>query len=239
MLDSAAGSQGVHDVLKEVRFLAGVVLLTSFGGLAMVQAALSQPNVTQTTSKPIPDDVWQDMQGKSWHADLPCPAREKLVLLTVPFIGFDGQAKTGQLIVAKAHADSVAAAMDRAFESGTFRIERMDLVDKFGGDDDASMAANNTSAFNCRFVGGTTTLSAHALGIAIDINPIQNPFVKNSNTFPPAGKDFDEPHERRSSVTGIILEGDVITKAFEDQGWVWGGTWTSKKDYQHFSQNGL
>jgi hypothetical protein len=205
--------------------------------LAMNQVALSA-EPTQTTSAPIPDAIWDAMQGKSWHADKPCPARDKLVLLTVPYIGFDGARKTGQLIVAKDQGEALAKAFDRIFQAGTFRIERMDLVDKFNGDDDASMAANNTSAFNCRFVGGTTTLSAHAHGIAIDINPIQNPFVKGSRTFPPAGKAFDEKVERKSSVVGIILDGDVVTSAFKAQGWKWGGDWTSKKDWQHFSQNG-
>ncbi|MES0056574.1 M15 family metallopeptidase [Mesorhizobium sp. M0078] len=206
--------------------------------LAATQGAFSETNADKTTSQPIPDTIWQKMQGKSWHADLPCPARTDLLLLTVPYTGFDGQKKTGHLIVAKAHAANIAAAMDRIFASGTFRIERMELVDKYGGDDDASMADNNTSAFNCRFVGGTNTLSAHALGIAIDINPVQNPFVTKSNTYPPAGKAFDEAHERISSVTGIILPGGEVTTSFGDVGWTWGGTWDSKKDYQHFSQSG-
>lgn len=178
------------------------------------------------------------MQGSSWHADRPCPSREDLVLLTVPYIAFDSKTKTGQLIVAKTHAGEVAAVFDSIFESGTFRIERMDLIDEFHGNDDASMAANNTSAFNCRYVGGSTVLSAHALGIAIDINPIQNPYVSQSNTYPPAGKAYDQPQERTSDVVGIILEGDIVTSAFAAQGWIWGGSWSTKKDYQHFSRNG-
>lgn len=211
--------------------------LAGFLCLTMTQHALSE-GPARTMSEPIPDTVWDAMQGKSWHADMPCPARDKLVLLTVPFIGFDGARKTGQLIVAKDQGDRIAKVFDQILAAGTFRIERMDLVDKFDGNDDASMAANNTSAFNCRFVGGTTTLSAHALGIAIDINPIQNPFVKGSSTFPPAGKAFNESHERKSSVIGIILAGDAVTAAFKAQGWKWGGDWTGKKDWQHFSENG-
>ncbi|MBY3198223.1 M15 family metallopeptidase [Rhizobium laguerreae] len=193
---------------------------------------------TKTESGPIPDAIWQVMQGRSWHADLPCPARDKLVLLTVPYIDFDSKPKSGQLIVAKEHADAVAKVFDQIFADGTFRIERMELIDKFDGDDDASMAANNTSAFNCRYVGGTTTLSAHALGIAIDINPVPNPFVKGTRTFPSAGKAYDEPNERKPHIVGILLKDDTVVSAFKAQGWKWGGDWSSSKDYQHFSQNG-
>jgi hypothetical protein len=148
----------------------------------------------------------------------------------------------GRLVFTKRVANQVASIFTEIFESQKFRIERMELVDKFRGDDDASMAANNTSAFNCRFVAGTTALSAHALGIAIDINPEQNPFVKGAVTAPPKGKAFDRPSKRQSAQRrgqpGIIMPGDVVVKAFKRQGWKWGGDWSSKKDYQHFSENG-
>ena len=107
------------------------------------------------------------------------------------------------------------------------------------------MAANNTSAFNCRLVTKGTTLSVHGEGQAIDINPVQNPYVTKTTTLPPAGKSFDEDSERKaSSVVGIIRNGDDVHKAFvglkKDGGieWRWGGDWTDKKDYQHFSKNG-
>lgn len=214
-----------------------VLALCSAIWLAGTDAGSSQ-RPDRTTVQAIPDHIWEAMQGKSWHAGRKCPARADLALLTVPFIGFDGQAKIGRLVVAMAEARRVASAMDRIFASRSFRIERMDLVDVFGGDDDASMAANNTSAFNCRFVGGTRTLSAHASGTAIDINPVQNPYVTRAGTFPPAGTAFDEVHERRDATTGLIRQGDVVTSAFASIGWRWGGDWTSKKDYQHFSRSG-
>ena len=204
--------------------------------LAGAGAGAQEP--VRTVSEPIPDAVWAAMQGKSWHADRPCPGRGELVLLTVPYLDFDGKARTGRLIVASAEGDRIARAFDAIFESGTFRIARMELVDSYGGDDDASMAANNTSAFNCRYVGNSNKLSEHAFGTAIDINPVQNPYVTKAGTYPAEGEAFDEAHERKGDVTGIILAGDAVTKAFRDAGWSWGGNWKTKKDYQHFSLTG-
>ena len=224
----------MHSMLQRMPLAAGTLLTL----LLLFTMAISAEGagLTTTRTEPIPDAVWQAMQGRSWHANLPCPARGELVLLTVPYIGFDGRSKSGQLIVAKAHASAIAKTFDNIFAARSLRIERMELIDKYGGDDDASMAANNTSAFNCRYVGGTTTLSAHALGIAIDINPVQNPYVKGARTYPPAGKSFDEPSERKPDVMGIILKDDAVVHAFKHEGWKWGGDWSSPKDYQHFSQ---
>jgi poly-gamma-glutamate synthesis protein (capsule biosynthesis protein) len=215
------------------RLLAAPVLALLAGADA---AAAQEP--PHTTAEPIPDAIWAAMQGKSWHADRKCPGRDELVLLTVPYLDFDGARQTGQLIVAKAEGDRMARAFDAILAGGAFRIARMELVDAFGGDDDASMAANNTSAFNCRYVGGTTKLSEHAFGTAIDINPVQNPYVTRAGTYPPQGEAYDEAHERKGDVTGIILEGDPVTQAFKDAGWSWGGNWKTKKDFQHFSLTG-
>jgi D-alanyl-D-alanine carboxypeptidase len=136
----------------------------------------------------------------------------------------------------------VARIFTRIHEIAAFRIERMERIDKYGGSDDASMAANNTSAFNCRTVAGSTNLSAHALGIAIDVNPIQNPYVKGAEVDPPAGRDFDTPPKRQAAhdrgQPGIILPGSAAVTAFKQNGWKWGGEWTTLKDYQHFSANG-
>lgn len=187
---------------------------------------------------PIPDAVWADMQGKSWRPGLGCPGREALVLLKVPYRDFAGQARTGSLVLAARVAPQAAAIFTQLFERG-FRISRMEPIDRYGGDDDASMAANNTSAFNCRFVEGTARLSAHSLGLAVDINPIQNPYVRNAETAPPAGRAFDTSAKRREAQArgepGLIVPGGSATKAFAAQGWVWGGTWRNEKDYQHFA----
>ena len=138
-----------------------------------------------------PMQVWQDMRGKSWKPNQGCASRDRLVLLTVPFRDFAGRPATGELVVAKSVAAVLARIFTEIYDSAAFRIERMDRVDKYGGSDTASMAANNTSAFNCRPVEGTTTLSAHASGLAVDINPVQNPWVKGNEVDPEAGRPFD------------------------------------------------
>jgi hypothetical protein len=186
---------------------------------------------------PIPDDVWRSMQGRSWRAELPCAPREELVLMHVPYRDFNGATQSGRMIVARKVAAQVAEIFDDIYASGKFRIFQMRLVDDFDGSDDRSIAANNTSGFNCR----TTdhgALSKHALGLAIDINPVQNPYREGAVTAPEAGRAYDAPQKRHSGVTGIILPGDVVTRAFARRGWSWGGNWRHTVDYQHFSYGG-
>ena len=111
----------------------------------------------------------------------------------------------------------------------------MQLVDDFGGDDAASMAANNTSAFNCRTVAGSARWSEHAYGTAIDINPVQNPYVAGSAVDPPAGSEY---LDRANVRPGMMVSGGVGVNVFRFVGWGWGGDWSSAKDYQHVSLRG-
>jgi hypothetical protein len=186
---------------------------------------------------PIPDDVWNAMQGRSWRAELPCPRREDLALLRLPYRDFEGRTRVGEMIVAARVAAKVASAFQEIYDSGAFRIHRISLIDAFGGDDDASIAANNTSGFNCRTT-DRGALSRHALGLAVDINPVQNPYREGDLTAPEAGRAYDRPEKRRRGMVGVIVEGDVVTRAFARQGWRWGGRWKRTVDYQHFSADG-
>jgi hypothetical protein len=111
----------------------------------------------------------------------------------------------------------------------------MRLVDYFSADDERSMAADNTSAFNCRLVPGTTVWSQHSYGRAVDVNPLENPEVKDDVIDPPAAAPWAD---RRISAPGMIHHGDTAWKAFALVGWKWGGDWRSLQDYQHFSANG-
>jgi poly-gamma-glutamate synthesis protein (capsule biosynthesis protein) len=112
----------------------------------------------------------------------------------------------------------------------------MRLVDAYGGDDHRSMDADNTSAFNCRTVAGTDRWSEHAYGRAIDVNPIENPYVTGSgNVSPPAGARFADRSQR---ARGLIHRGGPVVDAFAAAGWQWGGAWSGTKDYQHFSTSG-
>lgn len=170
-------------------------------------------------------------------ADLPstwrpgCPVGpEWLRRLTVTYRGFDGLEHQGTLIVHLDHVRNVVNVFSQLYAMD-FPIERMEPVDAFGGSDDASMAANNTSAFNCRAVTGGTGWSEHSFGWALDINPVQNPYVRGATVLPPAGRE----HLTRTAAPGRILAGDAVVQAFAAIGWSWGGAWTSPRDYQHFS----
>lgn len=202
--------------------------------LAAPPVAVAQP--ARALAGPIPDAVWSRMQGRSWRPDLPCARREALALLRVPYWDFAGRPQWGSLIVARAVAKDVAQAFRDIFDSRRFRIAKMRLIDDYDGSDDASMDDNNTSAFNCRRVAGGGGLSKHALGLAIDINPVQNPYRDSRETAPRAGRAYDEPRERKPGTIGLITRGDVVTRAFARIGWSWGGDFRRSKDYQHFAR---
>ncbi len=164
-----------------------------------------------------------------------CPVTpDKLRMVHVYFVGFDGRQHLGQLVVALPQVLAVVGVFKKMYNA-RFRIQRMHAIDYYHGSDAGSMAANNTSAFNCRAVTGGTTWSQHSYGNAIDINPVQNPYISGSSVQPAAGRDY----QNRSVVrTGMIRSGDVVDRSFTAAGWRWGGRWTSPKDYQHFSANG-
>jgi hypothetical protein len=121
-----------------------------------------------------------------------------------------------------------------------FPIRRMRLVDEYDGDDDRSMAANNTSAYNCRRVAGSDRWSEHAYGKAIDLNPVQNPYVRGGSVAPPEGVPFaDVDRSQEATVPrGVVTDGGPVVRAFRRIGWEWGGYWNASKDYQHFSLSG-
>ncbi|CAN5610555.1 M15 family metallopeptidase [soil metagenome] len=172
--------------------------------------------------------------GSSYRSGCPVgPAGLRRV--RVAYWGYDGARHVGDLIIARAEAADVAGAFGRLY-AARFPIRRIHPVTAYGSSDDRSMAANNTSAFNCRRVAGSTSWSQHAYGTAIDVNPIQNPYVTASGAVsPPEG----EPWADRSvRVPGMVHAGGPVTGAFGAIGWGWGGAWTSAKDYQHVSASG-
>jgi hypothetical protein len=175
------------------------------------------------------------------RADLPhswrpgCPvAPAQLRRLRVSYWGFDGRAHTGTLIV---HA-SVVVDLTKVFRRlyfVEFPIRRMRSIDVYGASDDRSMAADNTSAFNCRFVSGSRRWSMHAYGKAVDVNPVENPYLSGSRVQPPAGRAYlDRSNVRR----GMAVRGGALVRAFSAVGWKWGGLWAGTPDYQHFSTTG-
>jgi len=198
------------------------------------------PTTTTTTTEPTPvfvsliGLVTEEDLGSSWQVGCPVPV-EDLRRLDLTHWDNEGNVVEGALVVHAAYADDVVAVFARIFEAG-FPIQSLRPVEEFGADDGASMAANNSSGFNCREISGRPGVwSQHAFGGAIDINPLVNPWVRGSLVDPPGG----EPYvDRTVEVPGLIVAGDVVTRAFADIGWIWGGDWTSTVDYQHFSHNG-
>lgn len=167
----------------------------------------------------------------SWRPGCPVK-RTGLRYVRVTHLGFGGTARQGELVVHK-NASADVVTVFRALYEARFPIRRMRLVDDYRGSDAASMAANNTSAFNCRRVTGSSSWSEHSYGRAIDINPVQNPYVSGGTVEPPAGERYVQRSPRRK---GMVSR--AVRAAFRSVGWSWGGAWTSLKDYQHFSSTG-
>ncbi len=169
--------------------------------------------------------------GSSWRDGCPV-ALDRLRYVEVTHFTNDGRQVIGELIVDAAVADEIVEIFATLFEAA-FPIESMRLIDDFAADDLRSMQANNTSAFNCRFVAGTSGWSWHAYGRAIDINPLVNPYVTASGIQPPEGAAFAD---RMLPTPGMIHANDVVSTAFARHGWEWGGNWRSDQDYQHFAR---
>lgn len=196
-------------------------------------------STTTTTQPPSPpfqssiETVVAADLASSWRPGCPV-AVEDLRRVTLSHWNYDGRVQTGRIVVAASLADQVVAIFGDLYQEG-FPIERMEPVEAYGGSDDSSMAANNTSGFNCRQVTGGSSFSEHSYGRAIDVNPLVNPYVRGSTVLPPAGAAYAD---RSRDAPGMIHANDEVTEAFGARGWIWGGTWNSVKDYQHFSTTG-
>jgi hypothetical protein len=182
---------------------------------------------------PISSAQAKRMTGVSWRPGCPVPLRD-LRVLTASHWGFDGRGRRGRLIVHEDVAPEVLGVLRRLY-AARFPIGRMVPVDAYGGSDFRSIEADNTSAFNCRVVEGTSRWSEHAYGRAIDVNPIENPYVSGGRTSHRASVPFLDRSRRRP---GMAYEGGVLVEAFRAIGWGWGGDWSGVKDYQHFSASG-
>lgn len=168
----------------------------------------------------------------TWHSGCPV-GPTALRLLHLSYVGFDHQNHVGELVVNR----GVVAGVERVFSrlyAERFPIASMRPEEAYGGSDPASMAADNTSGFNCRLAvaKGPPSWSVHAFGEAIDVNPVQNPYVEAGRVQPASGAHFVD---RRDVRPGMALPGGVLVTAFFDVGWSWGGRWQSTPDYQHFS----
>jgi hypothetical protein len=202
--------------------------LAALAAISLVGASPSAPRYVGTVSRVTAADL-----PRSYRSG--CPVRPtQLRLLRVSHWDFRGRVHVGQLVVHAREARDVVSVFRKLY-AAKFPIRRLRLVDVYGGDDDRSMAADNTSGFNCRRVEGSSSWSAHAYGLAIDVNPVENPFISGSHVSPPASRRYLD----RSNVRpGMAVRGGVLVRAFDSIGWSWGGRWTSPVDYQHFSATG-
>ena len=175
------------------------------------------------------------MTPRVWRPGCPV-ALSDLRRVTLTYVGFDGRAHQGALIVNRTVAAPVARAFGDLY-AARFPIRRMVPIEAYGGSDFASIEADNTSSFNCRSATGSSHWSEHAYGRAIDIDPIENPYVDNGTTSHPASRPYvDRPRVRTRP--GVIVDGGVVTRAFARIGWGWGGRWSGPRDYQHVSASG-
>lgn len=169
----------------------------------------------------------------SWRPGCPVHPRD-LVAVEFPHWDDAGRLRPGVLVVHRRWAAAVATAARTMFGTA-FPLTSARPVDDFGGDDARSMAADNSSAFNCRTVTGTDTWSEHAYGRAVDLNPERNPSVRGATVDPPSGRSWLDRSDVRP---GMVVEGGPVVRAFDRQGWGWGGRWSSGTDLQHFSSTG-
>ena len=177
----------------------------------------------------MPPAVRARMEGVSWRGDDPrCPRWADLAYLELDHVTFGGTAR-GELVVAAALASRTAALFRRLWELG-FPVRQLRLVDDFAASDEASMAADNSSAFNFRVIAGSEVLSQHALGRAIDINPVENPWRQRDRLVPGAGQAFADRGVIRP---GMIVRPGPVVATFDELGWEWGGDWRHSFDDHH------
>lgn len=185
----------------------------------------------------IPDSVFTMMQGRSYKEGCTVP-RDSLKYLLCLHKDIRGLSVVGEMVVNARIADDVLEILRELYDAA-YPIEKMRLVDLWDADDEMSMRADNSSCFNFRLMSGSTgRVSKHGLGMAIDINPLYNPYHR----IYAGGKEHIEPEggrpytDRRASFPYKIERGDLCWRLFTAKGFAWGGDWTSLKDYQHFEK---
>ena len=200
------------------------------GAVVFLAAALPAPPFSAYVAAVTRSDV-----PYAYRSGCPVgPAQLRRVRLS--YWGFDGTAHVGTIVVNRAVVTEVVTVFKTLYRE-RFPIRRMEPVDVFRGSDPKSMAADNTSAFNCRYAvaAGPKRWSAHAYGEAIDVNDVENPYIEGGRVIPPAGVRF---RDRARYRPGMAVRGGVLVRAFATAGWQWGGRWTGTPDYQHFSRTG-
>lgn len=188
-----------------------------------------------TPYAPVVQRVTAAQLPHSWHRGCPV-GPDQLRRVRLGYWGFDGRAHRGALIVNARVTGDVVAIFRRLYRA-RFPLRRVRPIDAYGGNDERSLAADNTAGFNCRYAvaPGPKRWSVHALGEAIDVNPVENPYLEGGRVHPRAGRRY---LDRSVSRRGMAVPGGVLVRSFAGAGWAWGGRWTGSPDFQHFSSTG-
>ena len=213
--------------------LAAAAAAAALAALAPARAAAAPVPEFRAVVRAISPAERAQMTPSVWRPGCPV-GLSALRHVSLPFVGFDGRPHRGALVVHNGAARDVVTAF-RALYRARVPIRRMRPIQAYGGDDFASIEADNTSAFNCRPATGSSRWSEHAYGRAIDINPIENPYVSGGRTSHRRSVPY---LDRSPARPGMAVEGGALVRAFDAVGWGWGGRWSSIRDYQHFSVSG-
>jgi peptidoglycan L-alanyl-D-glutamate endopeptidase CwlK len=218
--------------IKESLPVSKAKLILLFLGLTLVVLSFSftftEEKIMQNKLSEIIIDSDMNFEQAVAGLQFPNKIKEELSLVKVKYLGFDKQLHQGELVVNRKVADEVKTIFMKLL-TVKFPIEKVIPISAFGWDDEKSMKDNNTSAFNYRVIKGTDRLSNHSFGLAIDVNPLLNPYVKK-NSVEPEGAVYNP------TIPGTITENSQIVKIFKSYGWHWGGDWKKGKDYQHFEK---
>lgn len=217
---------------RATSILVAVVALLAAGAPSAVGAPARVPPF-HATVRALSAAERADMTPSVWRRGCPV-GLSQLRHVSLPYIGFGGRAKRGALVV-NASVSGEVVAIFRELYRARFPIRRMRPIQAYGGDDFASIEADNTSAFNCRPATGSSNWSQHAYGLAIDIDPIENPYVSGGRTSHRASVPY---LDRSRARPGMAIEGNALVGAFDARGWGWGGRWSGTVDYQHFASGG-
>lgn len=185
--------------------------------------------------EPLSEEVKTRITGKSYPADCSIPYSD-LRYVSVLYCDFNNETQTGEIICSKLIAQDLVEIFHELYNA-SYPIEKIRLIDEYNADDDLSCQDNNTSSFCYRTVAGSTKLSKHAQGLAIDLNPFYNPYITYPNGVPTIKlQDTAVYADREADFIAKIDYDDLAYKLFTAHGFTWGGDWNSVKDYQHFQK---
>ncbi len=230
-----SSTEPVSNMQETSAFSIAEIQMMEAGSIVDVSSVEAQMLDSLFYSEVPKEEIVQRITGVSYQENDNI-SMEELRYLRVLHMGFDGQTHIGELLVHESIAEDILEIMAALYEN-QYPMEKMLLVDEYGADDEVSMQDNNTSAFNYREIAGTSRLSQHSLGLAIDINPKFNPYVKEKDgelTISPANA--ADYADRTQEFEYKIDENDLCYQLFTAHGFTWGGSWNSVKDYQHFEK---